>query len=38
MPPAIGTLAVQQVKPTVATLKGLTQLLNCAAAHPDAEA
>jgi hypothetical protein len=37
MPPSIGTLAVQQAKPTVATLKGLTQLLNCEATHPDAE-
>jgi hypothetical protein len=37
VPPAIGTLAAQQAKPTMATLKGLTQLLNCAATHPDAE-
>jgi hypothetical protein len=35
--PSGGTLAAQQAKPTVATLKGLTQLLNCAATHPDAE-
>jgi hypothetical protein len=34
---AIGTLATQQAKPTIATLKGLTQLPNCAATHPDAE-
>jgi hypothetical protein len=30
-------LAAQRVKPAVATLEGLTQLLNCAATHPDAE-
>jgi hypothetical protein len=29
-------LATQQAKPTVATLKGLVQLLSCAATHPDA--
>jgi hypothetical protein len=37
MLPAIGTLATQQAKPTITTLKGLTQLLNYAATHPDAE-
>jgi hypothetical protein len=36
-PPAIGTLATQQAKPAVATLKGLTQLLSCTATHLGAE-
>ena len=36
MLPAIGTLATQQAKPTATTLKGITQLLNYAATHPDA--
>jgi hypothetical protein len=35
---AIGTLALQQAKPALTTLKGLTQLLNCAAAHLGTEA
>jgi hypothetical protein len=30
-------LATQQAKPTITTLKGLTQLLNHAVTHPDAE-
>jgi hypothetical protein len=33
VPPAIGTLATQRAEPAVATLKGLTQLPNCAATH-----
>jgi hypothetical protein len=37
VPPAIGTLATQQAKPAIATLKGPAQLLNCAATHPGAE-
>jgi hypothetical protein len=35
--PGIGTLATQQAEPAIATLKGLTQLLNCAATHSGAE-
>jgi hypothetical protein len=34
--PAICMLALQQAKPTITTMKGITQLLNYATMHPNA--